>query len=152
MLGSAQSVYARKIHEAVASYWADIGLKPKNDVIDQGVFLQRRAAGDYDVFGIGVGRIEPDQVATAYFRTGSTVNNSFYAGADDLIDQARAEPDRPKRADLYKKAQQKIAEDSPAAFIVATNSPILVHKRVTGISGAAWLHRFDWFTVDVPAE
>ncbi len=152
MLGNTTSIIAHKVHEAVGSYWADVGVKVKNDLPDSGVFLKRRAAGDYDMFGIGVGRIEPDQVATPYFRSGSTVNNSFYNGVDDLIDQARAEPDRPKRADLYKKTLQKVAEDSPAAFIVATNSPMLVNKRVTGIAGSGWLHRFDWFNIDVPAE
>lgn len=152
MLGNTTSIIAHKIHEAVASYWTDIGVKVKNDLPDQGVFLQRRAAGDYDMFGIGVGRIEPDEVATPYWHSGSTVNNSFYAGADDLIDQARAEPDRQKRADLYKQILQKVAEDSPAAFLVATNSPMLVNKRVSGIAGAGWLHRYDWFNIDVPAE
>jgi ABC-type transport system substrate-binding protein len=152
ILGSSTSIYATKLDQAVSSYWSDIGVKAKNDLLEQGVFLQRRAAGDYDMFSIGPGRIEPDQIATAYFRTGSTVNNSFYSGADDLIDAARAEPDRTKRADLYKQLQQRIAIDSPCAFLVAPNSSLALNKRVAGIAGAGWLHRYDWFNVDVPAE
>lgn len=152
MLGNSTQVNARKIHEVVASYWTDIGLTVKNELPESAVFLERRYAGDYDVFGIGVGRIEPDQVATAYWRSGSTVNQSYYSAADDLIGRARAEPDREKREQLYHELQRQMAEDSPAAFIVATSAHILANDRVTGIAGPGWLHRFDWFNVDVPAE
>jgi peptide/nickel transport system substrate-binding protein len=152
MLGQGTSNNARIIHEAVGSFWNAVGVQVKVDLPDGGVFAQRRASGDYDVFGTGSGRIEPDQIATPYWRSGSTVNNAFYSGADDLIDQARAEPDRAKRAQLYADLQAKVAEDSPAAFIVATSSHLLLNKRVFGVVGPSWLSRIDWFNVDVPAE
>ncbi len=152
MIADSTSVLARKIVEAVNSYWTDVGVKSKVELPDSGTFQKRRSAGDYDIFGIGVGRIDPDQIATPYWHTGSTVNNSFYTGADDLIDMAKAEADPKQRAKLYRDLQDKVSQDSPAAFIVATSSQLLVNKRVTGISGAGWQYRYDWFNIDVPAE
>src|SRR5262249_743430 len=105
VLTDATSVNARKISEAVNSYWNGVGVKSKIELPDSGTYQQRRAAGDYDIFSITVGRIDPDQIATPYWHTGSTVNNSFYAGADDLIDRAKAEPDPTKRSDLYRQLQ-----------------------------------------------
>jgi dipeptide transport system substrate-binding protein len=152
VIGDGSSAAARKVHEAVGSFWNDVGVKAKIEMLDSGSFQQRRSAGDYDIFGISVTRIDPDQIATPYWHTGSTVNNSFYAGADALIDQAKAEPDPTKRAELYRQLQDRISQDSPAAFTVAYSDHLLVNKRVGGISGDGWQDRFDWFNVDVPAE
>lgn len=142
----------RTFGEALESYWKDAGINVKLDLPERGDFERKRAAGEYDAFGIGVGRIEPDQIATPYWRSGSPVNNSFYAGADDLIDQAKSEPDQAKRAKLYHDLQRKISEDSPAAFIAAYSNHLLVNNRVSGIAGPSWQGRFDWFSIDVPAE
>jgi ABC-type transport system substrate-binding protein len=154
MMGSGASVDAKLIHEAVASYWTDVGVKVKNDLPEYGIFLERRRNGDYDMFGISVGRIEPDQIATPYWYSTSppTANNSFYTLADDLIDRAKSEPDTNKRKELYRQLQDKISVDSPAAFTVATSVHLLANKRVAGLYGASWQSRVDWVNVDVPAE
>ncbi len=152
IMGDSTSVAARKIVEAVNSYWNEVGVRSRIDLPERAAFLKRRSAGEYDVFGISVSRIEPDQLATPYWRGDSPVNNSYYSGADDLINQAKAEPDSDKRAKLYADLQRKISEASPAAFIVATSDQLLVNKRVSGISGAGWQGRFNWSAVDVPAE
>jgi peptide/nickel transport system substrate-binding protein len=154
MIASGAGPLGPNIGEVVHSYWADVGVKAKNEILEGGVFLERRRAGDYDMFGIGVGRIEPDQIATPYWYSTSppTANNSFYTLADDLIDRAKAEPDPTKRLALYHDLQEKMSQDSPAAFIVATAAHLLVNKRVAGLSGAGWQNRYDWFNVDVPAE
>lgn len=151
-IADATSVLARKILEACSSYWTDVGIKVKAEPLEAGIFQKRRSGGDYDLFGIGVGRIDPDQIATPYWHTGSTVNNSFYTGADDLIDKAKAEPDAKVRAKVYRDLQDKVSQDSPAVFTIATSEQLLLNKRVTGIGGAGWQSRFDWFNVDVPAE
>ncbi len=152
LLAIAEGTTGRKIAEAVVSYWGDVGIKVKVDLPDRGTFEKRRAAGEYDIFYISTGRIDPDQIATPYWHTGSTPNNSFYTGADDLIDRAKAEPDPTKRADLYRQLQVKISQDSPAAFLIATSSHLILNNRVSGVAGAGWQDRHDWFNVDVPAE
>lgn len=143
-------VISRRILEAVASYWKDIGVNVKVDIIEQGIYNQRSLSGDYDMNANYISRIDPDQIATASFR--STTNRNGYTGVDDLIDGARAEPDPAKRALLYRNLQDKISQDSPAAFVVAVSEHLIVNKRVLGEVGAGWQERHDWFNLDVPAE
>lgn len=152
MLGISTLVINRRIMEAVTSYWTDIGVKVKTELLDQSIINQRTNAGDYDMYGTYVSRIEPDQLATPYWSSGSSSNRSFYGGADDLVLRAKSEPDLAMRAKLYRDLQEKISQDSPAAFVVAVSESLLVNKRVTGIAGAGWQERHDWFNVDVPAE
>ena len=143
-------IISRRILEAVASYWKDVGVNFKVDIIEQGIYNQRSLSGDYDVNANYISRIDPDQIATPSFR--STTNRNGYTGADDLIDAARAEPDTMKRAQLYRDLQDKISQDSPAAFVVAVSEHLIVNKRVVGELGAGWQERHDWFNLDVPAE
>ncbi len=152
MLGVSTLVINRRILEAVTSYWTDIGVKVKTELLDQGIINQRTNAGDYDMYGTYISRIEPDQLATPYWSSGSSSNRSYYSGADDLIVRAKSEPDLAQRAKLYRDLQDKISQDSPAAFVVAVSESLVVNKRVTGITGASWQERHDWFNVDVPAE
>ena len=142
----------RRIIEAVASYWTDVGIKVKAEALEQGIINQRTSAGDFDMYGTYVARIDPDQLATPYWRSEATANRSFYTGADSLIDRAKAEPDPVQRAKIYRDLQDKVSQDSPAAFIVAVSESLLINKRVTGIAGAGWQERYDWFNLDVPAE
>ena len=145
-------VIDRRVLEAVASFWTDVGIKVKAEALDQGVINQRTNAGDYDMYATYVARIEPDQLATPYWSSGSSSNRSYYSGADDLIARAKSEPDPALRAKLYRDLQDKISQDSPATFVVAVSESLLVNKRVIGIAGAGWQERHDWFSVDVPAE
>jgi peptide/nickel transport system substrate-binding protein len=143
-------IISRRILEAVASYWKDLGINVKVDIIEQGIYNQRRLSGDYDMDANYISRIDPDQIATPSFR--STTNRNGYTGVDDLIDQARSEPDPTKRATLYRDLQDKVSQDSPAAFTVAVSEHLIVNKRVEGEVGAGWQERHDWFNLDVPAE
>ncbi|MBV9545392.1 MAG: hypothetical protein JOY61_13570, partial [Chloroflexi bacterium] len=93
-----------------------------------------------------------DQLTARFWRSNGSGNRSGYTGADELIDQIRSEADPSNRANLYGQLQQKLSQDSPAAFIVATSEHLLLNKRVVGEEGAGWLERLNWFDVDVPAE
>ncbi len=143
-------IISRRILEAVASYWKDIGVNVKVDIIEQGIYNQRELSGDYDMDANYISRIDPDQIATPTYR--STTNRNGYKGADDLIDAARSEPDPTKRAKLYRDLQDRVSQDSPAAFAVAVSEHLIVNKRVSGELGAGWQERHDWFNLDVPAE
>ena len=87
-----------------------------------------------------------------WVRTVGVVGGSGYTGADELIDRIRGEADATARARLYKDLQDKLSQDSPAAFVVATSEHLLLNKRVVGEEGAGWLERMNWFDVDVPGE
>jgi ABC-type transport system substrate-binding protein len=143
---------SRRIAEAVSSYWTDIGVKVQNDSLEQGLIAQRTAKVDFDMWGTYISRVDPDQLTGRFWRSDGSGNRSGYTGADDIIDKLRAEIDPGSRAKLYGDLQAKLADDLPAAFLVATSEHLLLNKRVTGEEGPGWLERLNFFDVDVPAE
>ena len=142
----------RRVTEAVVSYWEDIGVKVKPELLDAALYGKRTAAREFDVTATYITRIDPEQLAVPYFRSDSSGNSSGYTGADDLIDKARTEPDPDKRARVWRDLQDKIAKDSPASFVVSVAEGIILNKRVTGHTGTGWQERHPIFTIDVPAE
>jgi len=152
MISQSILVISKKITEAVASYWTDIGVKIKNSSLEQGVIVQRGNARDFDMYATYVTRIDPSQMTARFWRSDGSGNFSGYTAADSLIDQIGSESDDTKRKALYAQLQQKMGIDSPAAWIVAVSEHLLLNDRVVGEQGAGWLERFNWFEVDVPAE
>ncbi|MBV9329199.1 MAG: ABC transporter substrate-binding protein [Chloroflexi bacterium] len=152
MVSQAILPISKRITEAIASYWTDIGIKVQNDSLDQGLIVTRSNNNDYDMYGTYISRVDPDQLTARFWRSTGSGNRSGYTGADDLIDQIRNEADTATRARLYGQLQDKLSQDSPAAFVVATSEHLLLNKRVMGEEGAGWLERLNWFDVDVPAE
>ena len=143
---------SRRISEAVASYWTDVGVKVQNDSLEQGLITRRNANNDFDMWGTYISRVDPDQLMARFWRSDGATNRSGYAAADDLIDRIRNEDDPAARAALYRDLQVKLSQDSPAAFVVAVSEHLLLNKRVTGEEGPGWLQRLNWFDADVPAE
>jgi peptide/nickel transport system substrate-binding protein len=152
MLSQSILTISKRVTEAIASYWTDIGIKVQNDSVEQGLITTRSAKNDFDMYGTYISRVDPDQLTARFWRSNGATNRSGYSGADDLIDQIRNEADPTTRAKLYHDLQEKLSQDSPAAFVVATSEHLLLNKRVTGEEGAGWLERMNWFDVDVPAE
>jgi len=152
LLSYSALLICRRITEAVSSYWTDVGVKVKAELAENAIVAQKTGPRDFDVWGTYITRIDPDQMTTPYWHSSSPSNFSGYKGADDLITQTRSEPDPGKRVTAYRDLQDKISQDSPAAFIVAVSEGILVNKRVTGLKGAGWQERHPWWDVDVPAE
>jgi dipeptide transport system substrate-binding protein len=152
MLSQSILTISRRITETVASYWTEIGVKVKNESVEQGLIVQRSAKNDFDMYGTYISRVDPDQLMARFWRSDGATNRSGYTGADDLIDKIRNEADPPTRAKLFAELQEKLSVDSPAAFIVATSEHLLLNKRVAGEEGPGWLERMNWFDADVPAE
>jgi peptide/nickel transport system substrate-binding protein len=142
----------RRVTEAVVSYWEDIGLKVKPELLDSALYGKRNSAREFDVSATYITRIDPEQLAVPYFRSDSSGNSSGYTGADDLIDRARTEPDADKRAKIWRDLQDKVSQDSPASFIISVAEGIILNKRVKGHTGTGWQERHPVFTIDVPAE
>jgi peptide/nickel transport system substrate-binding protein len=151
MVSQAILPICRRITEAIASYWTDIGIKVQNDSLDQGLIVSRSAQNDFDMYGTYISRVDPDQLTARFWRSTGSGNRSGYTAADDLIDQIRNEADPTIRAALYGQLQEKLSADAPAAFVVAVSEHLLLNKRVVGEDGAGWLERLDWTTADVTA-
>ncbi len=152
MISQSILTISRRVTEAVASYWTDAGVKVKNESVEQGIITKRSAARDFDMYGTYISRVDPDQLTARFWRSTGASNYSGYTAADDLIDKVAREPDPPTRAKLYRDLQDKLSQDAPAAFVVATSEHLVLNKRVTGEVGPGWLERHNWFDVDVPAE
>ena len=52
---------------------------------------------------------------------------------DDLTKQADVEKDKAKRADLYKQAQQLLADEAPVVFIYWDVTDVLIKPYVQGL-------------------
>ena len=152
MISQSILTISRRVTEAVASYWTDIGVKVKNSSLEQGIIIKRQADRDFDMYATYISRVDPDQLTTRFWRSTGASNLSGYTGADPLIDKISTEPDPTTRAGLYRDLQDKLSQDAPAAWVVATSEHMLLNKRVTGEEGPGWLERHNWFDVDVPAE
>lgn len=152
MISQSILTISRRITEAVASYWTDVGVKVKNSSLEQGIITKRGPARDYDMYATYVTRIDPDQMTARFWRSNGASNYSGYSGGDDLIDKLSVEPDPQIRAQLYHDLQNKLSTDAAAAFTVAVSEHIVLNKRVSALQGPGWFERYDWFNVDVPAE
>jgi peptide/nickel transport system substrate-binding protein len=152
MLSQSILTISRRVTEAIASYWTDVGIKVQNESLEQGLITRRSANNDFDMYGTYISRVDPDQLTLRFWHSKGATNRSGYTGADELIDRIRSEPDPGARAKLYRDLQEKLSVDSPAAFVVATSEHLLLNKRVVGEEGAGWLERMNWFDADVPAE
>jgi len=142
----------RRVTEAVVSYWEDVGVKVKAELVDSALYGRRTAAREFDVSATYITRIDPEQLAVPYFRSDSSGNSSGYTGADDLIDKARSLPDPAARAQVWKELQNKISQDSPASFVISVAPGIILNKRVMGHTGTGWQERHPVSQIDVPAE
>jgi peptide/nickel transport system substrate-binding protein len=107
---------------------AQIGIEVTLRSEDTAAWLRRVYTDyDYDINEPFLGQsIDPiiglnKQYLTSQIRKGVTfVNNSFYANPelDALLLQGMRENDPAKRAQIYKQAQQILAEDSPLIWLV----------------------------------
>jgi oligopeptide transport system substrate-binding protein len=102
------------------------------------VFLTQRTAGEYDISRNGWGADYPhtnNQLA-GLFTCGGGNNDQQWCNEefDSLIDQAAAEQDLTKQADLYKQAQKIMVEDAASLFLLWPERPALVKPYVTGLT------------------
>ncbi len=116
MISQSILTISRRVTEAVASYWTDIGIKVKNSSIEQGIIIKRSADRDFDMYATYVSRVDPDQLTIRFWRSTGASNMSGYTGADDIIDKIAVETDLPTRAKLYRDLQDKTLARRPGGF------------------------------------
>jgi oligopeptide transport system substrate-binding protein len=78
---------------------------------------------------------DPQDWLSLVFRSESTVNHVQWDNKkfDDLTKQADIEKDATKRADLYKQAQQLLADEAPVVFIYWDVNDVLIKPYVQGL-------------------
>lgn len=132
------SSWARLAEYQVQAF-KDVGINATLDAMDVGSFLKKLAERDYDMGqmylyqrgdpAIGVSRNFLSSTAVA----GSPWNNvAMYKDpeADKLLMAADASTDEAERAELYSKAQRRIAEQAPVVWLAELDFPTLYKDRV----------------------
>ncbi len=99
---------------------SEAGITVNLDQVEWGSFIERWSARDFQSFVSfnGSGN-DPDRALYPVIRTGGSVNASQFSDTaiDALLDEARASGDSDLRHELYRQAEQLIAEAAPALFL-----------------------------------
>src|SRR5699024_5260058 len=105
--------------EVIQSQLKGIGLNVKIQVLEYGAYIEMVDSGDHDMYIGGWGNATGDGDYNQYnlFHTdsfGSPGNHFYYSNSkvDDLIEQARKEPDNDERMKIYKETQLIEMEDA----------------------------------------
>jgi len=142
---AARRLMAAEMQEA----WRLLGIKADLEVVEPGLYLQRRAAGRYDV----------EMAGTTQDPTPSGLSQSWSCGAigagniarycnpafDSLL--ARAGRSRGNAPALWRRAVATLAEDTPAIFLAAQVFVVPVHRRFVGVvlrPESLWADTWRW--------
>lgn len=107
--------------QVLADMLSQVGITLNIELIEWGQWLETvYTGGNYDTTLVGLsGKLEPHEV---FLRYESTYPKNFYhlrsPEYDAILEQAITETDAPKRADLYKQAQQFLADEAVAVYIM----------------------------------
>lgn len=118
------------VSEIVQNNLADIGINVNIVREEWAPYLEKTALGEQEMYMLGWSGTngDPDYFLSSLLH-GSNIgssNRAFYENeeVDTLLDQAKVSIDQEDRANLYKKAQALIAEDSPIVTLVHS-TPVL---------------------------
>ncbi|HEY3365050.1 MAG TPA: peptide-binding protein [Symbiobacteriaceae bacterium] len=136
-------------HESVAlliqKELKDVGIEIKTDFIENSVMLDKYVyPGNFDLFLSNFGSgIDPDQYS--FFHSSQAqknaqgrfvgYNRASYSNpeVDRLLEDGRKEPDKAKRAAIYARYQQIIADDIPWLVLYSPKNTYAVKKQVKGV-------------------
>ncbi|MDQ2187522.1 ABC transporter substrate-binding protein [Alcaligenaceae bacterium A4P071] len=121
--------------QLIAPMLAEIGIKPKIELVDRAVWTSRRNAGDFDMYDEAwVADLDPDETIYPEWATGKPWNFVGYSNPDfdnacmaaqDIIDPA-------KRRGLYVKAEDVLMADAPLAVLAHMKVFKILSKKVQG--------------------
>jgi peptide/nickel transport system substrate-binding protein len=108
----------------------EVGITAELDQVEWGTFIDRWRARDFQSFVSfnGSGN-DPDRALYPAFHTGGSVNAFQFSDqeVDELLEQGRTTLDPAERQEIYRQAEQKIAEEAPAIFI-STRVAYFAHR------------------------
>ena len=134
-LGLPQYPELLKTGEVVRDNLKAIGITMEIEQVEVSVWFDRYVNGDYEITSAyHEGTIDPDYFYSLAIRSGAALNASFYSNAevDEMIDEAKAEPDEDKRRDLYTGIRQMVSEEAPVIFVHYETINYLMRKDVKG--------------------
>lgn len=127
--------------ELVQAMLKDVGIDMKISAVSNQASLAQYQQGDYNVGRLGEINLDPsimDSPTLSRNITGGTQGNrSKYANpqVDQILDNARKEPDRTKRLAMYVMAQQIVMDD---AIIIGQWEQSLINTSTARLSGVVY--------------
>ncbi|MBR7552764.1 ABC transporter substrate-binding protein [Allobacillus sp. GCM10007491] len=118
------------VSEIIQNDLGEIGITAKIVREEWAPYLEKTAAGEQELYMLGWSGTngDPDYFLSSLLHgsNAGSSNRSFYENdeVDKLLDQAKRAVDQEERADLYKKAQEIIYEESPMIPLVHSE-PVL---------------------------
>ncbi len=130
--------------------WRRLGIAVELEIVDRGVYLERRNAGRFDLELYGVIQ-DPSPAGLVQSWScrgigGSNVSHYCNPVVDSLLARA-AESRHPAAERLYRDAVRRIADDLPAIFLVAPVFGAQIHGRFTNVTvrpESSWLLAWQW--------
>jgi len=130
--------YASAAVSFLADTWQrDLGVEVTLEGIEWQDYYTRLDAGDYGQIlleGWCADYPDPENFLEVLFHTDSAQNHARYASAefDTLVEAARVEADTAARLDLFRQAEQRLLDESPAIFLSHSGPSFMAWKRSVG--------------------
>ncbi|VFR56387.1 Dipeptide-binding ABC transporter, periplasmic substrate-binding component (TC 3.A.1.5.2) [plant metagenome] len=121
--------------QLIAPMLAQIGIKPKIELVDRAVWTSRRNAGDFDMYDEAwVADLDPDETIYPEWATGKPWNFVGYSNPafDEACVAAQTILDPAKRRELYVKAEDVLMNDAPLAVLAHMKVFKILAKKVQG--------------------
>lgn len=126
----------KEIAEAIAADLAKVGITVQLQTTDWAVYLDKRKNGQLPLYMLGWtgDNGDPDNFLCYFFCSPGASREGFYSNPPlaDVLLQAQKLTDQPKRAVLYRKAEQMIHDDVARIFIANNQPPLPFSKKVKG--------------------
>lgn len=119
-LASEQGIYGTRLMQSVLPMLAAIDIKPKIEVVERAAWIQKRNAGEWDMFDFNWwADLDPDETITPEFRTGEPWNYPGWSNKrfDELVTAAQDTLDVEKRKAFYTEACDLLMGEAPIAII-----------------------------------
>jgi len=121
--------------QLLAPMLAQIGIKPKIELVDRAVWTQRRNASDFDMYDEAwIADLDPDETITPEWSTGKPWN--FVGYSNPVFDKAAAAAaettDVATRRKLYIEAEDALMADAPLAVLAHMKVFKIMAKKVRG--------------------
>lgn len=121
--------------QLLAPMLAQIGIKPKIELVDRAVWTQRRNASDFDMYDEAwIADLDPDETITPEWSTGKPWN--FVGYSNPVFDKAAAAAaeitDVAARRKLYIEAEDALMADAPLAVLAHMKVFKIMSKKLQG--------------------
>jgi len=121
--------------QLLAPMLAQIGIKPKIELVDRAVWTQRRNASDFDMYDEAwIADLDPDETITPEWSTGKPWNFVGYSNPvfDKAVAAASEITDVAARKKLYVEAEDTLMADAPLAVLAHMKVFKIMAKKVQG--------------------